>query len=121
MKSTAFANERGIGLVEILVAVAIMAIVFTAFLAALSTGAFSVAQVRKQVTAENIARSQLEYVKQSDFISGTNYYTPTTISSSWYAATISATTIYTDLQLITVTVFYNGEPTFTMEEYKVNR
>ena len=116
----AFAEEKGESLAEILVAVAIIAIVLTVFLSALSTGAFSVAAVRKRVTAENIARSQLEHVKHSDFISGTNYYTPTTISHPGYTAVISATTIITDLQLITVTVSHNG-PIFMIEDYKVNR
>ena len=106
---------------EVLVAVAIIAIVITAFLAALSTGTLSVGVVRKRVTAENIARSQLEYVKHSDFITNTNYYTPTTVSPSRYTATISTTTIYTGLQLITVTVFHNDERVFAIENYKVDR
>ena len=118
MKSTVFADERGAGLVEVLVAMAIMAIVLTVFLSALSTGSLGVSVVHERVTAENIARSQLEYVKEIGF---TDHYTPTAISHSGYTATISATTIYTGVQLITVTVSYDGEPTFTMEEYKVDR
>ena len=118
MKSTVFADERGESLVEILVALAIIAIVITIFLAALSTGTFGVSVVCKRVTAENIARSQLEHVKESDFIAD---YTPTAISHPGYTAVISATTIYTGLQLITVTVFYNDERVFAIEDYKVNR
>ncbi len=120
MKSIAFADERGESLVEILVAVAIMAIVLTAFLAALSTGTLSVGVVHERVTAENIARSQLEHVKHSGF---NDHYTPAAISHPGYTAVISATTIYTytGLQLITVTVSHNGEPIFTIENYKVNR
>ena len=123
VKSTAFGGERGDSLVEILVAVAIMAIVLTIFLSALSTGTLSTGVVHKRVTAEIIARAQLEHAKHSDFISGTNYYTPTEISDSHpgYAAVISATTINTGLQLITITVSYNGEPVFTIEDYKVDR
>jgi len=121
VKLAVFADERGAGLVEVLVAVAIMAIVLTVFLSALSTGSLGVSVVHERVTAENIARSQLEYVKETDFITGTNSYTPTTISPIGYTATISATTIDTGLQLITITVFYDGAPTFTMEEYKVDR
>jgi len=120
VKSAAFADEGGAGLVEVLVAVAIMAIVLTIFLSALSTGSFGVSAVRERVTAENIARSQLEYVKDSDFIAGTDHYTPTAISHLGYSAMISATTIYTGVQLITVTVYHNG-PVFTIEDYKVDR
>ena len=121
MKLAAFVEERGASLIEILVAVAIIAIVLTVFLSALSTGAFSVAVVRERVTAENIARSQLEHVKETDFIAGTDHYTPTAISHSGYTVVISATPIITDMQLITVTVFYDDDPTFTIEDYKVNR
>ena len=51
----------------------------------------------------------------------TDDYTPTAISNSGYSAAISATTIYTGVQLITVTISHNGEPVFTIENYKVDR
>lgn len=120
MKLAAFADERGTGLVEVLVAVAIMAIVLTIFLSALVTGGLGVNVVHERVTAQNIARSQLEYVKDGDFIAGTDHYTPTAISHPGYTAAISATTIYNGVQLITVTVSHNG-PVFTIEGYKVDR
>ena len=119
VKQTVLASEKGISLVELLVSLAIIAITFAAFLAALSTASFSVAVVRERVTAENIARAQLEHVKETDFIVSTDRYTPTAISRVGYGVTISATTIYTGLQLITVTVYHNG-PVFTIETYKVD-
>jgi prepilin-type N-terminal cleavage/methylation domain-containing protein len=115
-----FTNEKGTSLVELLVALAIIAIVFTALLTALSTASFSVAVVRERVTAENIARAQLEHVQKTGFIAGTDYYTPTVISHPGYGATIAATTIYTGMQLITVTIYHNG-PVFTIGSYKVDR
>ena len=118
----AVADERGAGLIEILVAVAIMAIVFSAFLAALSTGSFSVTVVRERVTAENLARSQLEYVKNQDYITTTDYSLISVLSSyPGYSITVRSSVINPGLQLITVTIFHNGELTFTMEEYKVDR
>jgi type II secretory pathway pseudopilin PulG len=120
MRLAAF-DGRGAGLVEVLVAVGIMAIVLTILLSALSIGGLGVRVIHERVTAENIARSQLEYVKETDFIAGTDHYTPTTISHPGYSATISATTIYTGMQLITVTVYHNDERVFTIENYKVDR
>jgi len=61
-------DERGESLIEVLMSVAIMAIVFTAFLSALCTGSFGVTVVRERVTAEDIARLQLEHVKETGFI-----------------------------------------------------
>ena len=125
----AFANERGESLVEILVSVATMSIIITAFLAALSTGAFSVALVRRQVTAENLARAQLEYVKDyepyneiTQTTSGA-YPTVTPIASGYTIAVTASpiTTTTSDIQLITVSISHNGEQVFTIGDYKVNR
>lgn len=120
MKSTALADERGESLVETLVAVAIIAIVLTTFLVALSTATWGVATVRERVTAVNLARAQLEHVQETNFIADTDHYTPTAISHSGYDATISAATIYTGVQQITVTIYHNG-PVFTIGNYKVKR
>ena len=122
MKSTVFADERGEGLVEVLVAVAIMAIVLTVFLSALSTGSLGVSVVHERVTAENLARAQLEYVKNQDYITTTDYSLISVPPSySAYTITVQSPEISDGLQLITVTVFCDGAPTFTIEEYKVDR
>ena len=131
MKLAALADERGAGLVEVLVAVAIMAIVLTIFLSALVTGGLGVRVVHERVTAENLARSQLEYIKDYEPYNEITQTTPgayPTVTSivSGYAITVTASPIATtnfDIQLITVTVFYGDvlTPTFTMEEYKVKR
>ena len=129
MKSTVFVDERGESLVEILVALAIIAIVITAFLAALSTGTFGVGVVRKRVTAENLARAQLEYVKDYEPYKEVTQTTPgayPTVTSivSGYAITVTASPITTtnyNIQLITVTVFHNSKPVFMIEDYKVKR
>lgn len=136
MKLAAFADERGVGLVEVLVSVAIIAIVFTIFLSALATGGLGVSVVHERVTAENLARSQLECIKDHPYITGAipiSYTTVCTVTEpSSYPIDVSLS--YWDssnftsnpsddsgMQWITVTVFYDGEPTFTMEEYKVDR
>ena len=139
MKPTAFVDERGESLAEILVSVAIMAVVITAFLAALSTGVCNVAIVRKRVTAENLARAQLEHIKNHAYITGTTSY-PIVEQPEYYATTINISywdkaeeTFTTDpnadlegcegcgMQWITVTVSYDGKPVFTVADYKLNR
>jgi prepilin-type N-terminal cleavage/methylation domain-containing protein len=136
VKLAAFADERGDSLVEILIAVAIIAIVVTAFLAALSTGVFGVSVVHERVTAENLARAQLEYIKNYTYTVGaTSYpivehpedYSITIGISYWYSPTGTFTTDPSDdhdccgMQWITVTVSYNGEPVFRALDYKLNR
>ena len=138
VKLAAFADERGESLVEILVSVAIIAIVLTAFLAALSTAIFGVAVVRERVTAENLARAQLEciqdhlYVPHAAPISYTTTCTVTQLSSYpmglsisyWYSPTetfISDPLADSGMQWITITIFHNSEQVFTIANYKVAR
>ncbi len=141
MKSTVFADERGTGLVEILVSVAIIAIVLTTFLAALSTGIFGVSVVRERVTAENLARAQLECIQHHPYIDGAApvSYTiacpvtvPTLLSyhsdlsiSYWHAPTETFTSTpgldEEGMQWITVTISHKGEPVFAIENYKAKR
>ncbi len=139
VKQTVLASEKGISLVELLVSLAIIAITFAAFLAALSTASFSVAVVRERVTAENLARAQLECIQKHPYITGalpisyTDVCTVTTpdfpsylaeISgiSYWYTATSSFSSDPahdSGMQWITVTVYHNG-PVFSIETYKVD-
>lgn len=136
MKSTVFADERGASLVEILVSVAIMAIVFTVFLSALSTSISGVSVAREQVTAQNLARAQLECIQDHPYISGAipiSYTTVCTVTalssypmdvsiSYWYSPTF--TSVPADdsgMQWITVTVYHQGESVFTIEKYKAER
>jgi len=139
VKLTAFTDERGAGLVEVLVSVGIIAIILTIFLSALSTGGFATRVVWERVTAENLARAQLECIKDHPYIIGAipiSYTTTCTVTapsasydigvdiSYWYSLTNEFTSVSgndSDMQWITVTVFYDGKSTFTIEEYKVRR
>jgi prepilin-type N-terminal cleavage/methylation domain-containing protein len=136
VKLAVFADERGDSLVEILVAVAIIAIVLTAFLSALSTGSLGVSVVHERVTAENLARAQLEYIKDYTYTVGaTSYpivahpdnYSITLGISYWYSPTEAFTSnpsVDSDccgMQCITVTISHNGEPVFTAVDHKLDR
>lgn len=136
VKTTAIADERGESLVEMLVALVVVSVVLTAFLVAISTGVTSVKVVQKRVTAENLARAQLEYIKNYTYTVGaTSYpiiehpenYTTTIGISYWYSPTESFTTTSSvdrdccGMQWITVTVSYYSEPVFTVVDYKLNR
>jgi len=122
-------------MVEILVSVAIMAIVLTTFLAALSTATWGVATVRERVTAENLARAQLECIQHHPYIDGAapiSYTTMCTVTqlssypmdvsiSYWYSPTFIITPTASGMQWITVTVYHNSDPVFTIQKYKAKR
>jgi len=139
MKLVALADERGMNLVETLVTLAIVSIVLSGFLVALSVGSFGVSVVRERVTAENLARAQLEAIKDAPYITGalpisyTSQYTVTTPPGYHIGVDVSywlSPTFTTDpsvdpaccgMQWITVTVSHNGEPVFRALDYKLNR
>jgi len=143
MRPPVFSDEKGVSLIELLLSLAIVLTVFTAFLPALSTANFSLNVVRERVTAENLARTQLEciqhhpYINHATPISYTNvctitnatlpaYYTDLSISY-WYSQTASTqpftstASLDSGMQWITVTIYHNGEPAFTIANYKANR
>lgn len=144
-------DERGAGLVEILVTMAIASIAITIFLLAMSMGSFGVNTVRERITAENLARTQLEIIKASSYITGAipiSYTSQYTIAppqgyhigvdiSYWYSPTDTFTTNWAcdcalegcGMQCITVTIYHGrpgdddteAEPVFTVVDYKINR
>jgi len=61
-------SSRGFTLIEVLIAVALMGIIAIAVLSALSTASAALITADKRATAESLARSQLEYVKNQDYI-----------------------------------------------------
>ena len=115
-------SDRGVSLVETLIAVAIAAIAITALLAALSTGSMAVQKSDGRTTAENLARAQMEYTKGLAYLTAPASYA-TIAAPSGYSISADATSISgrdTDIQKITVTVSYNGD-TFTVEGFKTDR
>ena len=60
-------NSRGVTLIEVLIAVAILGLVAVAFLSALATASTAIIIADERTTAESLARSELEYVKSQPF------------------------------------------------------
>jgi len=63
MIKIAIKNERGISLIEVLIALAILGLVAVAFLSGLATASRALIIADERTTAESLARSQMEYVK----------------------------------------------------------
>lgn len=143
-------NEKGFSLIEVLVALAIVALVAVAFLTALATASKTVIIADERTTSESLARSQMEYVKDQTYIDyseeGHSLYliiTPPSGYSIGFTAVpfIPATgedylvvaevlvdgeyiPIYDyddGIQRMTVAVSHNGEVVLALEDYKVDR
>lgn len=60
-------NERGMTLIEVLIALAILGLVAVAFLSGLTTASRALLIADERTTAESLARSQMEYVKSQGY------------------------------------------------------
>ena len=60
-------NERGFGLIEVIIALALLGLISVAFLGALSTASRAILISDERTTAESIARSQMEHVKNQGY------------------------------------------------------
>lgn len=121
---TAIQQQEGFGLVEVLVTLTIMATAIIMFLSSLSTGSRTVGLMYERTTAENLARSQLEYTKSQDYIPAPVSYDTIVSLPSGFTVSAQASPV-TDrddnIQKITVTVYRDGESILFMEDFKVNR
>jgi prepilin-type N-terminal cleavage/methylation domain-containing protein len=122
-KACLVGNERGFGLVETLVAVAILGVAVVALVLGLSTGSITVGEGNQEMVAQSLAQTQLEYVKDYPYDPAATTY-PTVDAPEGYSIGVEAGSIPgadTDIQRITVTISRDGEAILTVEDYKVDR
>jgi type II secretory pathway pseudopilin PulG len=121
------ADERGLSLVEQLIALALLGILVVTLLYALSGATVAVGVVDEQVTSLNLATSALESVRVMSYVTGTSFYTPTLLVPAGYgvsvasSAFLSASTVITGLQWLTATVTHNGRVAVQISDLKANR
>lgn len=116
-------GESGSALVESLVAVAILGTALVLYLGGISTGALTTARTENTSTAQQLARSQMEYVKSAPYeTTGTPY--PTITPEAGYEIEASSAPVpggNASVQLITVEVSRDGVPVFTLQGLRVDR
>jgi type II secretory pathway pseudopilin PulG len=116
-------GQRGLGLVETLVAVAILGTSVVAFVAALSAGSIAVGEQDEKVVAQSLAQTQLEYTKSYLYDPEATTY-PTVDTPEGYVISVDVASIPdtdADIQKITVTISRDSENIMTVADYKVNR
>lgn len=119
-KLSRFRDEKGLSLVESIVAVAIIGVVIVVFIAALSTGSIAVREGSQAIVSQRLALTQLEYIKGCPY--ATTYSTIDTPEGYTVTVGIMPTPDKDqDIQKITVAVLREGENILTVEDYKVNR
>ena len=116
-------KESGVALVEALIAVAVLGGGVLTMVLAMSGGAMAVLENDCQATAQALARSQLEYVKNYTYNATATTY-PLISTPAGYNISVGVSAVPgsdADLQKITANITEGGALIMTIEGYKVNR
>jgi len=117
-------GQKGLGLVETLVAVAILGTSVVAFVVALSAGSIAAAgEQEKETIAQSLAQTQVEYTKNYPFNPGASTY-PTIAKPAGYTISVGVSSVPgtdVNIQKITVTILRDSVNLLMVSDYKVNR
>ena len=123
-----YRHEKGISLIETIIAVSILSAIAVAFLNGVATSSQGVYISDEEATAESLARTQMEWVKKASYsYNATSYsaaFIPTNKDYINYSANITAEQLHEPddgIQKITVTIMRFGEKAFILEGFKVDR
>lgn len=114
----------GVGLIEVLIALALMGGVVVIVISTLSAGTKTIGMLDQISTAENIAQSQLEHTKSDAYQLLPATYDLISPLPPNYSVTVEALTVPsrdTSIQKIVVTVYHQGESIIIKQGYKVDR
>jgi type II secretory pathway pseudopilin PulG len=121
-------NEMGFSLIEIVVGIALFAVLGVAVLGALGTAVKVLNLTNENQTAASLAQSQMEYVKNQPYQTS---YSSAPVSDVYAGFTVAINTVAVDardsnIQKISIVVSHEGKPVIlsansTLESYKVNQ
>ncbi len=133
-------NSKGVGALEVIIALAILGVTASAFLSGLFTAFRADIIADERSVAQSLAASEMEYVESQDYSGGNWSYTVASSGStspnepSWfnpsralpsncdgYSADVAATELDTGLQEISAVIYHNANEVLTLKDYKVDR
>jgi prepilin-type N-terminal cleavage/methylation domain-containing protein len=118
-------GQKGVTLVEALIAVAILGVIAVGIFLALNVSLKTTALVDQSTTAESLTRTALEIIKQSDYeTDAADYQDEVDANMAWgdrYDVQVAAPLpLADDVQQVTVDVYYDGVLVTTTDAYKAN-
>ena len=112
-------KEKGITLLETVLALGLLAVIGLAFLSGLASTSSSRALAEERVNAKILAETQMEHVKKQGYTD--NYTQLSLVGFDGYTTNITAEDHYYNLQKVTVNITHNDDIVYTLESYKVKR
>jgi Tfp pilus assembly protein PilV len=116
-------GEQGVALVEAIIAVLLLGGAILTMILSMSGGAMAVQENEHEVTAQSLARTQMEYIKNVAYNPSATTYSKITAPTG-YSITVTVAAVpgaNTNIQKITVDILLNGSTIFSLQDYKVNR
>jgi len=128
-------DQRGWSLVEVLVAVAILAVIGVAFLSALSTGYMALVIADEDTVAESLTRTEFESIKNAGYPirlvaenpnpALSEFLSHRSVLNDLYAVDIEIAELADEsqerpVQIITVHISHQGERVLSTQTYKVD-
>ena len=116
-------SQRGVVLVEALVAIAIMGSATTATLTSLSSGAMTTNRTALRGTADWLATSEANLILEAPFQATPGTYTNIAPPTDYVVSNVTSPVVGGDAQIqtVTITISYQGEVLLTTEILKVDR
>ena len=117
-------SEKGISLIETIVAVCILAIIGVAFLSALATTSSARATNDERTSAKILAEAIIEYIKTENYT--TSYALPQFLFADFPGYSVPNPVTASaekngSIQRLTITVSHRDHEVITLESYKVDR
>lgn len=116
-------GQRGGLLAETVLALGLFGVLGVAVLGGVQTSHIGKRQFEVQSTAENIVRNQLESVFEQNYKPPGETYDAVTAQSGYSVDADSLTydAVSTDVSIVRITVYYDGQPVKVFETVRTNR
>jgi prepilin-type N-terminal cleavage/methylation domain-containing protein len=124
IKKRIIKSKMGFGLIEVLIATAILGILVVGLVGSLSSASRALILNDSRQTAKNWAETQMEFIKNQPY--SFSYSSSPALPpppSEGYTSTITVSTLPgkgANIQKITIAVTHNNKLSYTLEGYKAN-
>ena len=116
-------GQKGMSMLEALVSIGILGGVVMTFIFGMSGGALAVKENGQELTVQNLARNQMEYIKSYPYSANATTY-PKISTPPGYSIAVRVTTVpktNANIQKVTANVSRESVLLMTISDYKVNR